>query len=216
MNEDFDIKAQLSALVDGELEEFEVRQLLKRLDAMPQSERDQAYAVWQRYQLMSQHLNTADNSLSAGDDFLAKVSSAMDKLEVDDVSLLDVPLSVAPVAASQMAVGEAHAVGTANNPAWAKFAVAASVALAVIVGVQQYQISDHRESLRIAQENAATSSRRVSPVYNAGAQLAGLKQTTRQGGSVDSVIEPSAADPATQVLQQQQMQQQQLQQQPQP
>ncbi|NNM10856.1 MAG: hypothetical protein HKO60_02915, partial [Pseudomonadales bacterium] len=50
------LDSQLSALIDGELEEFETVALLKKLEHIPDTERDVLMSKWSRYQVAREAL----------------------------------------------------------------------------------------------------------------------------------------------------------------
>ena len=109
------INESLSALMDGEADELEIRRLLNQLE-----QDDELHAKWHRYQLLGavmrgEPVTTVD--LSQG------IRQALDGEPMDDLSQTAVPV----VAASRLR--------------WlASGAVAASVMLAVLVGVQWQQV----------------------------------------------------------------------------
>ncbi len=133
MNEQFN--EQLSALVDGEASDLETRSLLKRLDSMSTDERNQAYQRWSRYQEMSEVLSEEHGNHIAADNFLARVSEALDQ---------ESKPSVSADFNEQIAVNSQNEAVTKKPSAWSGLAVAASVALAVIVGFQQYELNSLR------------------------------------------------------------------------
>ncbi len=174
MNDDF--LEKLSVLMDGELSDFETRQLLRQLDQMPDEQKDQVYKSWQRMQLSSAVLKSSMNglSISASEDshlFVQGVADAIGNEEphaVDDEAI--------DMAANAQNVTQKQALHTiqsqssaafseepddvtsgvdstlvrqkaAEPPLWSRMALAASVALAVVVGVQQYQMGVQQERL---------------------------------------------------------------------
>lgn len=168
MNDDF--LEKLSALVDGELNEFETRQLLRQLDQMPEAQRQQAYASWQGMQNTSNLLQEqgdpaiqagASNSFAAGvidaianeshDEVQAEQGLAMEEIDVAEGPLAGAQLhsveNEASSASSSDRSVDSIAATVPASPLWSRFAVAATVALAVIVGVQQYQLGVQEELL---------------------------------------------------------------------
>lgn len=127
----------VSALMDNEASELELQRLLKELDADPELK-----ATWSRYQIASAGLKGKLPAM-ASTDFAARVSAAIDAEET---------YSSQEVAKSKV-VGE-----DVSKPSsvvvlpsrWlqqaGRVAVAASVAGALIVGVQQYQAVDPQSS----------------------------------------------------------------------
>jgi sigma-E factor negative regulatory protein RseA len=119
----------LSALMDNQASELEIQRLLKALDADPELK-----STWSRYQIASAGLKK-DLSVMASSGFAARISAAIDAEETYS-------------AQSQPAAQEVVNRGTGGNVIamplrwWqqaGRVAVAASVAGALIVGVQQYQ-----------------------------------------------------------------------------
>lgn len=117
----------LSALMDNEASEIEFQRLLKALDSDPQIK-----ATWSRYQIASAGLK-GELPEMAPIDFAAKVSAAI-SLEESYTKL--------PVQAAN-AIQEKASGNVVVLPRWwqqfGKVAVAASVAGAVVLGVQQFQ-----------------------------------------------------------------------------
>jgi sigma-E factor negative regulatory protein RseA len=126
------LSEQLSALADGELDELELRRLLKQLGQLTDPEREHAYQLWQRYQLLSESLQGERGSALASPSFYLQVQKALSGEAINDI---------AETLESGSTKDAAQLTATASAPVWSRFAVAASVALAVIVGVQQYQIN---------------------------------------------------------------------------
>lgn len=116
----------LSALMDNEASELELQRLLKALDADPEVK-----TTWSRYQIASAGLKGKLPVLASGD-FAARVSAAIDAEETysQQPSLVLAPVSGAANVIS-VPISWWQQVGRA--------AIAASVAGALIVGVQQYQ-----------------------------------------------------------------------------
>ncbi|MBT8139364.1 MAG: sigma-E factor negative regulatory protein [Gammaproteobacteria bacterium] len=111
------LDSQLSALIDGELEEFETVALLKKLEHIPDTERDVLMSKWSRYQVAREAL--ADEcGHAAAPGFAALVTQRL--------------------AAEALPAAAVHR-GEFRAPMWSRVAVAASVAFAVVIGVQQYQ-----------------------------------------------------------------------------
>lgn len=113
----------LSALMDNEASELELQRLLKALDANPDLRN-----TWSRYQLASAGLKGKLPMLADGD-FAARVSAAL--VVEETYSNTASPVSVSSEGAVALPVHWWQQVG--------RVAIAASVAGALIVGVQQYQ-----------------------------------------------------------------------------
>ena len=130
MNDQLD--SQLSALSDGEMTELELRNVLKQLENCSEAERAIQLKKWSRYQLVSEVLSDERGSHAAQANFATAVAEAIAQepshlqAGADDSLGLDAP----GIAAS-----------SGGTPLWSRFAVAATVTLAVIVGVQQYQLN---------------------------------------------------------------------------
>ncbi len=119
----------LSALMDNQASELEIQRLLKALDASPELK-----STWSRYQIASAGLK-GELPVIASSDFAARVSAAIDAEETYTLN---------PQAALQPEVNQADSGNVIAMPLrwWqqaGRVAVAASVAGALIVGVQQYQ-----------------------------------------------------------------------------
>lgn len=119
----------LSALMDNQASELEIQRLLKALDTDPELK-----STWSRYQIASAGLKK-DLPVMASSDFAARISAAIDAEETYSLQ-------------SQPAAQQVANQGTGSNVIamplrwWqqaGRVAVAASVAGALIVGVQQYQ-----------------------------------------------------------------------------
>jgi len=115
----------ISALVDSEVSELELHRVLKDLDAEQLSEHplldDSSAGKWCRYNLISHSM--AETSLGFSD-ISAAVSKAIDREEAHGAN---------PVRASLHAL---------SFSALGRFAVAASVAMVAILGVQQFNAMD--------------------------------------------------------------------------
>lgn len=135
----------LSALMDNQASELELQRLLKALDADPELK-----STWSRYQIASAGIK-GDVPVLASSDFASRVSAAIDAEET---------YSQQPQVAAKQDTGSAAAGNVIAMPLrwWqqaGRAAVAASVAGALIVGVQQYQ-SVAPQSVDVA-ANAAVS-----------------------------------------------------------
>lgn len=174
---------KLSALADGELSDFETRQLLKQIDQLQPEQRADIYAYWQRVHVVSECLTSeraiASSSLAFVDAVSKAVSQEYSAVETDEDFAAEESAAadqasaieyLKPAATSSLTASdrdEHSASGEkAAAPSWSKFAVAASVALAVIVGFQQVQISDQNQLLASAnkqvQSEALVASSAVS------------------------------------------------------
>lgn len=132
----------LSALMDNQASELELQRLLKALDADPELK-----STWSRYQIASTGIK-GDVPVLASSDFASRVSAAIDAEETYSQT-------------TQQDVGSAVAGNVIAMPLrwWqqaGRAAVAASVAGALIVGVQQYQ-SVAPQSVEVAANTAASA-----------------------------------------------------------
>ncbi|MFC3116850.1 sigma-E factor negative regulatory protein [Cellvibrio fontiphilus] len=118
----------LSALMDNQASELELQRLLKALQADPELK-----STWSRYQIASAGLK-GDIPVLASSDFASRVSAAIDAEETYSVAA-----SVSTALSGQTAEA---AISVPQQRWWqqaGRVAVAASVAGAIILGVQQYQ-----------------------------------------------------------------------------
>lgn len=146
-NADSMLDESLSALMDGEAQELELRRILHGVPDQSASR-----SKWARYQLVS--------SLLRQQACLPVVS-----LEVAD--------------AVQLAIGQSEIKeNTGKHPesrhsSLARFAVAASVALAVVVGVQWGQHQQSNAQMAVLSQSPAVSNKQpVSPLLPVGQQVA--------------------------------------------
>lgn len=165
---------QLSAIIDGEASELEIRRFLQQLDTLEASERDKFHVRWERYQRMAAGLRGQPAVPIADTGFANKVSQLL-----AEESMEQTVEGITPVS---------------DSPRWfgARLAVAASAALAVIVGFQQYQISQQRDALRLAaagQPSSASavieSSVLVAPVNGSDLNYASLNSSESSAEPID-------------------------------
>lgn len=119
----------LSALMDNEASELELQRLLKALESDPELK-----STWSRYQIASAGVK-GDIPVLASSDFVSRVSAAIEAEETYSAPVIH------QVAANQTSIPATNVVAMPLR--WwqqaGRVAVAASVAGAVILGVQQYQ-----------------------------------------------------------------------------
>lgn len=132
------LNESLSALMDNEADELELRRIL----AQPAGELD---STWARYQLASAALHGKAGAMPNWD-LSARISAAL----ADEATPVAAPVKARPV--------------------MARFAVAASVMLAVLGGVKLYQQTVEPQALPLAQQNEAP---RTAPYLQGPAILAG-------------------------------------------
>jgi len=189
------LSQQLSALVDGELEALELRRLLKQLNALPSAERDTLYQTWGHYQLIAEALHEERGEHVASASFAASVCAAID---AEPAHGIDDTVSDT----AKQAIQASTTVSANHSPVWARFAVAASVALAVIVGVQQYQLNEQFTGAQIANSAvirevpATLLNAPVNTVSSSAAQYAGLKQTVTGTAVINQPVSTSPVNAA--------------------
>ena len=233
MNDEFQEK--LSALMDGELNEFETRQLLRQLDQMPEEMRTQAYEGWQRMHntsaLMQSQVGTqSDKVQQANQSFVATVADAIaaetpDEFEgdLDNLAIGEGASSAADIQGHALhSVEGSTQTGALNSPAlsatspggsrvadaplWSRFALAASVALAVVVGVQQYQIGQQEQLLANSQERQQLDQKQINLLAELQAAQSAEEQLVAQQRLMDylqerkrSPLNANSADPFAKV-----------------
>lgn len=125
------MKESLSALVDGEADELEIRRLLNQLEGD-----DELRASWQRYQLTSELMRADASGEGTPDETFADIDLSRGIMQaIDGEPMEEVPAKARPQAVEVAAAGR-------RGINWlASAAVAASVTLAVLVGVRLNQES---------------------------------------------------------------------------
>jgi sigma-E factor negative regulatory protein RseA len=118
----------LSALMDNQASELEIQRLLKALDSDLELK-----STWSRYQIASAGLK-GKLPVMATSDFASRISTAIDAEETYSLQP-----QVAPQQTSNPAAGNVIAMPLRWWQQAGRVAVAASVAGALVVGVQQYQ-----------------------------------------------------------------------------
>ncbi|MGK0499122.1 MAG: sigma-E factor negative regulatory protein RseA [Oceanicoccus sp.] len=149
-------RESLSALMDGEAEQLELRRLLS-------SEDEALIETWSRYHLardiMQDHQHTEFRHL----DISARVSASIVDIEKQEA----------------MAASDGLSAETAATPWWrpmASFAVAASVTIAVVVGVQSVEQplpGLNPDQLQSQLQNTPQVASRVYPVAGSSMQASG-------------------------------------------
>ncbi|MBR9805472.1 sigma-E factor negative regulatory protein, partial [bacterium] len=136
------IKESLSALVDGETDELELRRILKAMEGEEATAEtaDSLRQRWSRYHLISAVIKNESVAVSDSG-FLARVNAEIDGHEYQQsdnatfAGAASLNQTVSSVAAPSLAARAAPS-------QWSRFAVAASVALAVVIGVNQWRAAD--------------------------------------------------------------------------
>lgn len=180
------LNEQLSAILDGEAGELELRRFLQQVEELESGQRTEILARWERYQRISAGLSGEAASARVSSEFAARISELVSA---------EPALAVAEVKATDQS--------TNNSPGTKVFgmrlAVAASVALAIVVGFQQLQISNQTEELRLANSNLqGITTEQTAVIEIAASDLnSGIDQSAVAGinsSSTDSGIQP--VDPA--------------------
>jgi len=143
----------LSALMDNQASELEIQRLLKALESDPEIK-----STWSRFQITSAGLK-GELPVLASSDFASRVSAAIDAEET--YSTPAETTSVAAVASTPENTSPAEGGNVVAMPTrwWqqaGRAAVAASVAGALVVGVQQYQ-TDASQSVQMAATTPAVA-----------------------------------------------------------
>ena len=125
----------ISAVMDSQADDLDVRRLLKALDNASEDEAAAILAQWESFHTIGSVLrnesvsNNEVPTMRASASFAASVSAAIeDQSPMDKVAKLP----------------------SKSGPIWQRFAIAATVTLAVLVGVQEY------ESMQAGQEGGAS------------------------------------------------------------
>lgn len=141
----------LSALMDNEVSELELQRLLKALDADPEVK-----ATWSRYQVASAGLKGKLPAM-ASSDFAARISAAIDAEET---------YSQQSTPKQNVIADNVVAVPSSWWQQLGRAAIAASVAGALVVGVQQYQAITPQSADIAANTPAAAPAATESKVVN--------------------------------------------------
>lgn len=132
------LSESMSAIMDSQADDLEVRRLLKALDNASEEEANAILAQWESFHTISSALRSElipDNgqtTVQASPDFAARVSAAI---------------------ADESPVNKAQSVTSKNEPVWRRFAVAATVTLAVLVGVQEFESMQQGGDTNLTAEN---------------------------------------------------------------
>lgn len=114
----------ISAVMDSQADDLEVRRLLKALDNASEEEAAAILAQWESFHSIGSVLRNESRSnnetptMRASSNFAASVSAAI---------------------ADEAPMDKAARRPSKSDPMWQRFAVAASVTLAILVGVQEYE-----------------------------------------------------------------------------
>lgn len=128
-------KESLSALMDGEADELEVRRILNHLD-----KDDELRENWKNYHLMGSLMR--DESFDSLD-LTAGINKALDGIDLDGAIEPNRIESISAEASKAELIAVARDESATASPAWYRpltsVAVAASVTLAVLLGVQSIE-----------------------------------------------------------------------------
>ena len=154
----------LSALMDNQASELEIQRLLKALETDPEIK-----STWSRFQIASAGLRRELPVLTSGD-FASRVSAALDAEETYSAPKIaaTAPIKAAATVARSVEREKVIAMPIRWWQQAGRVAVAASVAGALIVGVQQYP-SGASQSAQIAATTPA-----VAPVPSVETRAANL------------------------------------------
>lgn len=114
----------MSAIMDSQADDLEVRRLLKALDNASEEEAAVILAQWESFHAIGSVLR--NESISGNKTPTMRASSGF-------------AASVSAAIADEEPMGKAAKQPSKSEPMWQRFAVAATVTLAVLVGVQEYE-----------------------------------------------------------------------------
>ena len=157
----------ISAIMDSQADDLEVRRLLKALDHASEEEAAVILAQWESFHTIGAVLR--NESTSANEAPTMRASSGF-------------AASVSAAIADQTPMDQAHNRPSRNAPMWKRFAVAATVTLAVLVGVKEYE-SMQAGGASYTAENTAV----VPAIENTDPSLIDL--TAIQLASSDAAVE---------------------------
>ena len=128
------LSEKLSALVDDEVDELALRRLLATLDQTDDDEVEHLLKKWSRYHMISDSLSMPALRKDSMNEIAS--SESFDSVFADDGFAERVSAAVAADSADRVTQ---HLSSVARKPSqWRGLAVAASVAFAVVVGVQEF------------------------------------------------------------------------------
>jgi len=157
----------ISAVMDSQADDLEVRRLLKALDNASEEEAAVILAQWESFHAIGAVLRNESTSANNASTMRASSSFAA---------------SVSAAIADQTPMDQTHNRPSKNEPIWKRFAVAATVTLAVLVGVQEYE-SMQEGGANYTAENTAV----VPAIENTNQSLIDL--TAIQLASSDAAVE---------------------------
>ena len=168
------LNESISALVDGEADDLELRRLLNQLKNAAPEEAQALRARWASYHQLGSALRGETAAASVDPEFSAGVAAAIAQLDSDATGHSSPVEQAAPGA--DYAQQDAALVAV---PAWKRLAVAASVTLAVLVGYQQLAVdsSSPGPAVAVVEEPAGSLAAELEQVaLSSGAQAASAEQ----------------------------------------
>lgn len=130
------VRESLSALMDGEAEELELRRLLDEKSAEHSEYVDE---TWSRYQLIRESMHGIGQGAGHTNEYSAEQDTAFRQLDISQQVAQAIRDEQPAVAAPDLSRDTDQTTGSSWLKPVAGFAVAASVAMAVVVGVQSVQ-----------------------------------------------------------------------------
>ena len=124
------LSESISAIMDSQADDLEVRRLLKALDNASEEETAAILAQWESFHTIGAVLR--DESISHHRD---RGHSVQPKVRAS----ANFAASVSAAIADELPAASAHNSLEKREPIWRRFAVAATVTLAVLVGVKEYE-----------------------------------------------------------------------------
>ena len=151
------LNESISALVDGETDDLELRRLLNQLEHAGPAEAQALRARWASYHRLGAALR-GESAAAVDEGFSARVASAIAQLDspaldsavIDDAAIDSAVNDTSPSAAAGQGSVQASGAELAAVPAWKRLAVAASVTVAVLVGYQQLSVDQASPAASLA------------------------------------------------------------------
>ena len=182
----------LSALVDGEVDELELRRLLEALDQADEHEAEHLLAQWYRFNTISDLLTSYAAQTASGNKIFGSGSSALRPVLADD----GFAQSVSAALTEEIAANTASSVSSSSRPSHLRgLAVAASVAFAVVLGVQEFDRFAPQESQPLLASGEQTS----TPSVVQQADFVGLRSLESQPPAYKWVSPVKSASPVDQL-----------------
>ncbi len=122
------LSESISAIMDSQADDLEVRRLLKALDNASEEEAAAILAQWESFHTIGAALRDESISHHRGHSVQPKVRASA-----------NFAASVSAAIADEVPAASVHNSSVKREPIWRRFAVAATVTLAVLVGVKEYE-----------------------------------------------------------------------------